>query len=324
VNNPRILLCRPQGGLTDILSQIGKCCRYADQHGRMVYVETDFAGNAYFRDEFSQYFMSHDPNLILTSRDIAGRLDVLDVVPAAMKGRIHSYQASYDLQLKGFAEPGGSVVTTFDFDQDHEQPLLLHHAMGGGLRKAEIALRRLSITAMVHSCVEERLARIGEAFTSIHIRHTDYSTDFQDRILKLKDDIVGPIFVATDNRQVLEFCSEIFGSGRVFSFSALPDQAGSPIHSNTKLDARASNLDAISDLLLLARAKKYHYFPIAEGAATFSGFSLLADVLHRNPQLLMQFMQPEAFGNLAQLRLKARKAVYRGLSKGKMFFQPKA
>jgi hypothetical protein len=38
---PRLLVCRPQGGLKDMLCQIEQCCRYAERFDRTVLVETD-------------------------------------------------------------------------------------------------------------------------------------------------------------------------------------------------------------------------------------------------------------------------------------------
>jgi hypothetical protein len=311
----RILLCRPQGGLTDILSQIGKCCRYAAMFDRTVVVETNFLGTTYFRDDFSNYFVSHDSSLILSSLKFASQFEDLKAVPAKFSGRINHYSAKYNDDLAAFAEVDCSDVTSFNFGRNYDEPLLLHHSAGGGLRKAEISLRRLSITPMLRQCVEHRLNKIGGAYTSIHIRHTDYSTDYRSRILRLQHTISGAIFVATDNREALDFCRNTFGADRVFNFSHLPEKAGSPIHSAAGLDARQSNLDAIVDLLLLALASAYYYFPINENnsSAAFSGFSLLADLLHKDRKLLAQFVSSTEFGLTARLRLHSGKAYYRGL-----------
>jgi hypothetical protein len=310
----RILLCRPQGGLTDILSQIGKCCRYAAMFRRKVFVETDFSGTLYFRDDFAHYFMSHDRDLVLSSRTIAPFFDDLDAVPAAFNGRINSYQAAYNSKLGAFTEVDGSEITSFNFNQNYTAPLLLHQAVGGGAVGAANILRRLSITPMMRNVVEERLAQIIGPYTGIHIRHTDYSTDYRERIIALKSEISGPIFIATDNRMALNFCREVFGERRVRSFSNVPDEVGMPIHSNSKLDPRQSNIDAISDLLLLAQAKKYYFFPLLQDTSstpTFSGFSLLADILHRDTRLLQQIMRPETVGLSSLLRLRIRKTALR-------------
>lgn len=310
----RILLCRPQGGLTDILSQIGKCCRYAAMFNRKVIVETDFSETKYFRDDFSHYFISHDRDLVLSSRTIASTFDDMNVFPPAFSGRINSYRAAYHREMGVFAEVDTSEVTSFDFDKNYNAQLLLHQSVGGGLDNATIALERLSITPMVRDIVEERFARIGWPYTGIHIRHTDYRTDYCERILALKTEISGRVFVATDNRAVLDFCRKVFGNERVCSFSNLPNQVGKQIHNSIELDARQSNIDAISDLLLLARAQKYYFFPILKdwsSAPSFSGFSTLADKLHKDRKLYRQFTKLDSFGPVSRLKLRIQKATYR-------------
>jgi len=67
---PRYVLCRPLGGLNDILCQIERCCRYAVRFDRIVVVETDFPRTIYFADAFDRYFESRDPALILSAEGI--------------------------------------------------------------------------------------------------------------------------------------------------------------------------------------------------------------------------------------------------------------
>jgi hypothetical protein len=309
----RLLLCRPQGGLTDMLSRVGACCRYADTENRLVIVETDFARAENFRDDFCRYFISHDADLVLTSRDYAKDFDSFDVEPVGFKTRVNDYRVEYNRSLSALAEVGSGLIPSFDLKQKFNAPLLLYHAVGGGLRKAEIVMRRISISPFVLHTLNERLARIGGSYSSVHIRHTDYSTDYKDRILALRPQIVGSLYVATDNREVLDFCREVFGAERVFNFSVFPAVAGEPIHDNLKMDPRQSNLDAICDLLILAMAKSYHFFPISNspgGGLGYSGFSRLAELLHKDKKLLQQFTHAEEFGFGARLRLRWRKMMY--------------
>src|SRR5947209_3468047 len=67
LSKDRLLLCRPQGGLNDMLCQIEKCCQYADRVGRTVIVDTDYARSApaTFKDHLSKYFVSLRVGLVL-------------------------------------------------------------------------------------------------------------------------------------------------------------------------------------------------------------------------------------------------------------------
>jgi hypothetical protein len=314
----RLLLCRPQAGLTDVFSRIGRCVRYADSFGRQVIVEMDFVGAQHFRDDFEYYFVSHDGDLFLSSVKYSKRFDQLKANPKCFSGRINSYVATYSLKVEAIADVETGDIPCFDFSTDHVEPLLLYHASGGGLRKAKIALRRISLSAEVKQVVQARLSRLSRNYTSIHIRNTDFATDYKAHLSRVKSEIDGPIYVATDNCEVLNYCREIFGESRIYNFSNLPNEAGRPIHSNATLDARQHNIDAIADLILLASAQRYYYFPVfnanTEGVS-YSGFSKFAELLHNDKQLLRQFVDANFFGVVARVRFKARKILYRLLGR---------
>ena len=288
--------------------------RYADRYGREVIVELDFATASHFRDDFSFYFTSHDANLILTSAGVRADFDQLQTFPPEFKGRISSYRAQFSTSVMASVDVETGRIPNFDFSRDYSEPLLLSHASGGGIRKAEIALRRLSLSEELRCEVQNRLARIGGSYTSIHIRNTDFTTDYQMRVEALAGKISGPIYVATDNQEALQFCKTLFGNTRAFNFSTLPDDGGKPMHSNALLDARQSNFDAICDLILLASATTYYFFPLSNPqltGATYSGFSRLAELLHKDKALLRQFVDSREFGSFARLRLRGRKMLYR-------------
>ena len=310
----RLVLCRPQGGLTDMLSRIGACLSYADRFDRTVIVETDFAGAHFFRDRFDRYFISHDHKLILNSAPYISLFDLMECEPSQFTGRVTAYSSEYNRDLNALAEVGTGVVTQFSFRKKYRAPLLLHHAVGGSIRKAAVALRRLSITPDVLAVFEERKARIGSNYSGIHIRHTDYNTDYRDNVLKLKNDIKGNVYVATDNRDVLAYCKEVFGSERVYNFSTFPDQAGQALHGNSSLDPWQCNLDALVDLLLLASAKDFYFFQLTgqrRAKPAYSGFSLLVQLLRNNKSLLDNFVHSDTRNVWAHLRVKCRKSTYR-------------
>src|SRR6201995_4369148 len=100
----RLVLCRPQGGLNDILCQIEWVCCYAERHGRAVVIDTDYAHANSFRDRFSDYFVSGQRNLILNAAPIAATLEQLAVFPPHLAGRMTRYETRYDRQRSTFVE----------------------------------------------------------------------------------------------------------------------------------------------------------------------------------------------------------------------------
>src|SRR5438309_1785536 len=140
----RLVLCRPQGGLNDILCQIERVCRYAERHDRMVVVDTDYAHARSFRDRLSEYFVSRQRNLILNADPIAATLDQRAVFPPHLAGRMTRYETRYDFQRFKFVEADSGEPTSFDFTRDYDEPLLVHHDSGGGVVSLN-ALARLRL-----------------------------------------------------------------------------------------------------------------------------------------------------------------------------------
>ena len=139
----RYVLCRPQGGLNDMLCQIEACCEYAAKFDRKVIVDTAFGGSLYFRDVFGRYFVSQDNLLILQNYEeiikAAGDL----IFPRFIADRIDNYQSDYD-DNDGWVDSISRLPLTFDFAKNYTESMLLHHQAGGG-RKSFNALTRLRI-----------------------------------------------------------------------------------------------------------------------------------------------------------------------------------
>ncbi len=136
-----------------------------------------------------------------------------------------------------------------------------------------------------------RLQLIGEPYSAIHIRNTDMKTDYSDALNELAANRVSPLFVATDNKDVLEHFKSTLLSSRIFSFSDLGHNAGQTLHLNIKSteEAFARNKDAILDLLTLARADRLTLCKSDKNGipkSGYSGYSLLARNLNKSQNVL--------------------------------------
>jgi hypothetical protein len=286
---PRLLLCRAQGGLNDILSEIGRCMIYARKHNRVVIVETDYFDLNHFNDRFDHYFISSDPSLILDSTDFRDKFDQLSCFPKFVEGRVNSYTSAQE--TVGIETATKQAVVT-DFTRDHEEELLVHHSNGRQKgRNAFVALEKLHLQPHLLSKLEARSKVLGEKYSAIHIRHTDYQTDFKAKVKALKPKISSNVFLATDNRDVLMSCKTLLGNVQIYSFTELPQDAGVPLHHRREISgARQRNEDAILDLFTLVKAESYYFFPRQTNSIAFrpsySGFSVLADRLRHEPRLL--------------------------------------
>jgi hypothetical protein len=160
---------------------------------------------------------------------------------------------------------------------------LVHHNSGRVPGASLAALSRMRLHDRLADELTNRLNIIGSDYVAIHIRNTDYQTDYRSLLtwLKTQDALsnCGKLFVATDDIRCLEVCRTTFPEVKVFSFAKLPDEPGRPMHRLSEQDeAYQRNKDAILDLLMLALSRQYAFTSLKENRwrAKYSGYSVLA------------------------------------------------
>lgn len=282
-----------------MLCQIEKCCRYAEKTNRTVIVDANYQNSRNFHEDFSHYFQSRQNKLFLSLNDSPVDLEQLNVYPPSLQGKLNSYQVAEKMPLQPFKEMISGEDISFDFSKHYPHSLLVHHQGGGGNLSA-FALLRLKLVETVKSALISRLAVISGSYTAIHIRHTDYHSEYLSAIQLLKDKSPARLFVASDNRQVLDEIFSHLPSTKIFSFSKNISIDGSPIHQKKPSDETlisARNLDAVLDLLTLALSSQLIICKISGGTVSFktpnySGYSLLAKQLWENKLILNYLLKP--------------------------------
>jgi hypothetical protein len=284
----RILLYRPAAGLNDTLCQIELACRYGERFGRKVIVEADFATTGMFRHAFSNYFVSTDPNLILDAADYRAEFDRLAVAPKELFGRVNAYVARWDGSILRSVDTETSQPLSPDMSIDYAETLLVSHSTGA-TGDAPQALARMKLHPILTGMLFERLRAIGQPYEAIHIRHTDYETDYGPLVERIRAAAQGPVFLATDHHGVLRHVRAVFGEARVFSFARLPEAPDRPLHHLREVEnVFERNSDSILDLLMLALARRLWVLPLKPNiyGARYSGFSVLANQLQDTPAIL--------------------------------------
>lgn len=275
----KYLLCRPEGGLNDILCQVHKCYSYAKRWNRALIIDTNYPGSVSFKEKFSTYFNTKETDIFL---DTAG-LDLLEsmsVHPSFLKGRINTYKIEWNNIINNFVDYKTQQPLNLKFDKDYTEQLIVHHGAGGGEKSVKV-FDWLKLNQVILEELTFRIDKIGNKYTAIHIRHTDYQTDYKIRIQTLAKKIIGPVFIASDNIEVIGYCIQAFGNARTYTFSRLPDQAGKRIHIDHidhGLLPFEANKDAIADLFTHVLSDRLYFFNIkSEGKRVrYSGFSRLA------------------------------------------------
>lgn len=290
----KFVLCRPGGGLNDMLNQIERCCRYAEGHGRLVVVDTAYRHALHFKDSFAKYFISREKPLLLQNPLPDAVLDSLDVFPAALKGRLSSYRT---LERAGaWVDSASGTPLTFDMERAYAETVLIHHQGGGG-GLSGFLLARLRMQPRLLGLLEGRIRELDRPFAATHIRNTDMTTDYHAAIDRLRERRLPLLFVASDNAQVVRDFVAGLPETRVVSFSSLPDNGGLALHIGMPREAAEQrNTDAILDVLTLALAKPLLRVRTQNAVnANYSGYTRLAALLNENPRVLHGLFSGSAF-----------------------------
>ena len=304
MNLNRVVLCRPQGGLNDVLCQIEMVCKYAERFNRTVIIDTNFHSTPFIKDRFSRYFFSRQKRLLLDSAEIESQFGNISVVPHFLAGDCRRYDAYFDYELGYFVEKTTRQPITFDFAKDYVEPLLVHHSSGSVPGASVAALSRLRLHNNLSDELNKRLDSIGPNYVSIHIRNTDYTTNYQSLLNQLKAHPVllncENLFVATDDIRCLDFCRNSLQHIKIFSFSKLPKEPGRPIHKLSEHDSiYERNKDVILDLLMLALSRTFIFLELNQNRwrAKYSGFSLLASDLQNSKKILSGLISRHGIDN---------------------------
>lgn len=278
----KYLICRPEGGLTDMLSQLGQCFNYCLRYGRVLVIDTE--NTITFASPFLDYFSIEHPSLkvITESREF--------IKTAIARGlAVHPPHAR--LNPTGGEQPGyvrnlnfclAGTPLTFDFDINHDADVLLHQQCGRTAFDFEF-LSCLRLSPRLRGLVERRWASLPKPYIGIHVRNTDIKSD-PSKLMPVVRRYPGGVFLATDTVTVQRSVRRA-GNRRVF-ISRIPDFKGKALHrkkASSRMKFRLNTL-AIVDMVLLALSKRVYL------ATEASGYSLLARELNCNRAVLLAWL----------------------------------
>jgi hypothetical protein len=143
------------------------------------------------------------------------------------------------------------------------------------------------------------LKKISGPFDAVHIRNTDYETDYEKIILQVISDNPANLYVATDSQGVLDEFRARLTSCNVFNFTEYLSRDAKPIHKERVGPTGwtiSRNVDALRDLIMPSFAQKFTFGNVEglNGGRYPSGFSVLARSLRRNRIVLESLLHPSA------------------------------
>ena len=285
--NRPIVMCVPRGGLNDMLCQIHHCRQYARAHGRVLIVNSTKSG---MRDAFSNYFETWlpDPMLCLNAKSTSwAKPGNKDCFPLELCGRAYSYTSAFSKQLNFYDEKTGTPLR-FNTSQAYSQKPLIHEQCGGGSDGWK-ALENLRLTSDIRSKVLSKLQNLPTSYISVHIRHSDVTTNYVKFFDLISADIRDSIvLVCSDSYQVLSHAKKVLPAHQVITISDIPDNGGMPLHDHASHTTKQTNIDLLIDLFSLALASTL-MTPSPEIGYP-SGFAELARQLMLRPGLICQLL----------------------------------
>lgn len=282
----KVVLCRPEGGINDILCRISLCYSYCRATNRILLIDTI---NTSFRQPLNIYFKSrfNDIQFITSNQD----LPPLDSVYPLLDKNGFSYQAIYKNDL-GFVRSEDESGLHFDLNRTYQEEVLLYHNCGGG-NSSHHAFSFLDFQDFVKQAIGHLYQIIPKPYISLHLRGTDgLGTNFPPLIALLASLPRQNLFVATDSKQLLDLVIEKLSSHNLFTYSAQSLEYERPLHvfkpdDPLTHDRSKINLNTFIDLGLLALAESYFYVDPLIYGGWVSGFSNLAAFLHKNKHFLL-------------------------------------
>jgi hypothetical protein len=162
-------------------------------------------------------------------------------------------------------------------------------ACGGG-NKSHTLWRdyvTLSDEVMI-SFVEKRRQMGNQSFSSIQVRNTDITCDYNSLDV---EHLLTDVYVATDDPSVVTYFKERLVGHNVFNFTTFPDkdqsQTSRNLHCNQSIDGKTRMIDTLHDLLFLAISNTI--VSISEG-----GYVQLARYLQRSDIYNTDLLRPTA------------------------------
>ena len=302
----RFVLVRPHGGLNDTLVQLERCRRYAVAYGRILAVDLARSG---IRMPFGSVFRVRPQfgcPVVEANPGVLAALDAMNSVePAMLQGVLASYDVAWDPVVGQVAYGEGRVIS-FDMTVDNAARCVVHERFGGGMRGA-LPLRDLALTPQIAGEVVARLARLGSDYDALHVRYTDYHTDFQRFFARVKPIFAGRrLLVCTDSAEVQRYAREFFAPDvEVVTNGNVPDLGGEALHVSSRLDPYRAVVDQFCDLIAMARARRF-LFPVMNdrtpaGRRRISGFSLLVEGLRALPEITEGLVSLAPNGELVRM-----------------------
>jgi hypothetical protein len=335
----RYILCIPRGcGFNDVMCQISEAYQFALQTNRKLIIDTRLSGIADDFSNYMELRDLSTEIELAVSRSRLNQLNEMTCYPSEIEGQLdliyHKFLAfdskknNASIYLNSlsklrkllfyFCKPSTEFSSlnrtkfildyilirknVFDFKLQNQinntASVIIYHQSGGGEQSID-ALNIFKLRREISLEIHNRLEFLGEDYDAIHIRNTDYRTDYLTFLMNIKSDIQNrQVLLCTDDSSIFAIANYVLANSTIHifsksSFSKSLKSTSMPLHFqwNLSLDNRKeNNIKMLTDLVGLAKARRFFYSNLNywnnEPYSGISGFSLLADNLNKNRIIL--------------------------------------
>jgi len=274
------IVCRPMGGLNDMLCQITKCIIYGRRTNREIVIDTC---PTHFNDSLANYLTPLQNDITVVEKEWINQNPMLTSLPKLECGLPISFKHHSE---EGYLDVRSGQRLELDLTKEYKEDILVFQAHGGGDASHGVS-RFFKVNDRVSSLIESELSKLPVNYISIHFRATDFVLS-QD-LKRLVDHVESSakalrgfnVFVATDSRRILDACLEFFDPNFFFNFSGYLVEDECTLHhreskSVSTARQREINQATFIDLALLSYGTKL-FLPWTGASGLFSGFGRLAN-----------------------------------------------
>jgi len=335
----RYIICIPRGcGFNDVMCQISEAHEFSIKTKRNLIIDTRLAGIAdnlsnYMRLknisdkidlELSNSRLMQLNEMVCYPAEIEGQLDFIyhKFLAARLKKNstwIHSnsfnklrkyllyiYEPSIEyLKLNRIKFIYYVLFTRkkiFDFKLENlvnnTSSVIIYHQSGGGEKSID-AINLFKLRVEIGLELNSRLKFLSKDYDAIHIRNSDYKTDYAKFLINLKSQVINKrVLLCTDDSSIFPIAKTLLSDFTIETLYNINDaktlnNKKIPLHYQWNLaydQRKENNIRMLTDLIGLAKAQNLFYTNLNywnnKPYSGISGFSLLAANLNKNRKVL--------------------------------------
>lgn len=274
--------------------QIEHCWRYAKGFDRTLIVDTE---QSFLAGAFCDFFTPLDSSekaVFNLTEELLRLLNGSRCFPASIVGRLSDY-VSVLTDANTYVEADSGERLSFDFNKEYDETVLVHEQCGGGKESCDL-LSRLRFSDELTGTIGEKLKDLPSRYAAVHVRHTDYETDYHSFFRKIGKRVAEqPLLICSDDASVIRNGAAFFDRSRIVTVTHVPETEGKPLHiAGTHESTGALKEAAINsfvDLVALGKADRFFFTVVKNGFP--SGFSQLAAYLCDHKEVIASLMGEE-------------------------------